>query len=233
MTRDQALQKIKKCLALGRAAGEHEAAAAMRQAQKLMEQFNLRERDVSMADVSEVKVRASSTAANVWELNLVNLIAEAFGCETFGQITGKFNDAGNYVRARHWVFVGIDSAPTVAGYACEVLVRQCVKGRLAHIGKQPRNCKPITKTARGDAFALGWVFSVRDMVERFAQPASDKTLLLAYIEANHGELKTGKARDTSKARKTDIGLFIAGHRAGEKAELHHGVGGLAERGLLA
>ena len=32
MTKDQALQKIKKCLALGRSATEHEAAAAMRQA---------------------------------------------------------------------------------------------------------------------------------------------------------------------------------------------------------
>ena len=233
MTKDQALQKIKKCLALGRSATEHEAAAAMRQAQKLMELFNLREQDVSLADVNEVKVKASSTAANVWELRLVGLIAEAFGCETFGQLSGKYNDAGTFVRARHWVFVGIDSAPTVAGYACEVLVRQCVKARLVHIGRQPKNCKPITKTARGDAFAIGWVSAVRGMVERFAQPATDKALLLAYIDANHGELKTGKARDTSKARKTDVGHFIAGRHAGEKAELHRGVGGLQKQGLLA
>ena len=33
MNRDDALKKIKKCLALGRSANEHEAAAAMRQAQ--------------------------------------------------------------------------------------------------------------------------------------------------------------------------------------------------------
>ena len=56
MNRDDALKKIKKCLALGRSASEHEAAAAMRQAQKLMEQFGLREQDVSLADVAEVKV---------------------------------------------------------------------------------------------------------------------------------------------------------------------------------
>ena len=233
MNRDDALKKIKKCLALSRSANEHEAAAALRQAQALMREHGLREQDVSLADVAEVKVKAYSTAANAWELRLVRVIAEAFGCETFGQLSGHYNGAGNFVRTRHWVFVGMHSAPAVAGYACEVLARQCAKARLAHIGKQPKNCKPITKTARGDAFAIGWVSAVRGMVERFAQPATDKALLLAYIDANHGELKTGKARDTSKARKTDVGHFIAGCHAGEKAELHRGVGGPQKQGLLA
>lgn len=232
MTRDQALEKIKKCLALGRSGGEHEAASAMRQAQKLMEQFNLREQDVSLSDVTEVKVKACSTAANAWELRLVNMVAEAFGCETFGQLSGKYNDSGNFVRARHWVFVGIDSAPTVAGYACEVLARKCAKARLAHIAKQPKNCKPMTKTSRGDAFAIGWVFAVNKLVDRFAQPATDKALLLAFIEAHHGELQSGKTRDTTKARKMADGHFIAGHRAGRTVELQRGIGGLKEQGLL-
>ncbi len=194
MTRDEALKKIKKCLALGRSANEHEAAAALRQAQKLMEQFDLRERDISLADVSEVKVKACSTAANAWELSLVGMVADAFGCEQFGHLEGRYNSAGNFVRTRHWVFVGIDAAPTVAGYACEVLLRQCARARLAHIAKQPKNCKPITKTARGDAFALGWVAAVRDKVSAFARPAADEALLLAYIEREHGELKPGKVR---------------------------------------
>ena len=49
----------------------------------------------------------------------------------------------------------------------------------------------------------------------------------------HGDLTKGKVRDTTKARKTDLGHFIAGHRVGEKAELHRGVGGLQTQGLLA
>ena len=232
MTPEDALKKIKKCLALGRSASEHEAAAAMRQAQKLMQQFNLREQDVSIADVSEVQVKASSTAANAWELSLVAMIADAFGCMTFGNLTGKYNDSGNYIRARHWVFVGIDSAPTVAGYACEVLVRQCAKARLAHIAKQPKNCKTITKTARGDAFERGWVWAVQSLVERFAQPEADKLLLETYIERKHGRLVEGKARDTTKGRKIADGHVMAGYRAGEQAQLNRGVGGLQERGLL-
>ncbi len=71
MNRDDALKKIKKCLALSRSANEHEAAAALRQAQALMREHGLREKDVSLADVAEVKVKACSTAANAWELRLL------------------------------------------------------------------------------------------------------------------------------------------------------------------
>ncbi len=232
MNRDQALSKIKKCLALSRSANEHEAAAALRQAQALMREHGLHEQDVSLADVAEVRVQACSTAANAWELRLVAVIAYAFGCETFGSLQGRYNDAGNFVRARHWVFVGMQAAPSVAGYACEVLLRQCSKARLAHIAKQPKNCKPITKTARGDAFAMGWVASASKLVERFAQPEADNALLLAYIEHQHGELKEGKSRNTAKARKTDFGHFAAGHLSGEGAQLNRGVGGMPSQGLL-
>ena len=86
MTRDEALKKIKKCLALGRSAGEHEAAAAMRQAQKLMQEFNVREQDISLLDVHEAQARAAGMAANAWEVRLVRVIAEAFGCDFFTRV---------------------------------------------------------------------------------------------------------------------------------------------------
>ncbi|MDD2711402.1 MAG: DUF2786 domain-containing protein [Simplicispira sp.] len=232
MTRDEALKKIKKCLALGRSAETHEAGAAMRQAQKLMELFSLREQDISMADVAEVKIKAVSTAANAWEVRLKHMVAEAFGCDSFAQLTGRYNDTGNLVRERHYVFVGINAAPTVAGYAYEVLSRQCAKARLEHIRKQPKNCKPITKTARGDAFAMGWARAVQSLVDRFAQPAADKALLALYIEDKHPDMQEGKTRDTTKERKTDFGHVIAGHKAGQQAQLHPGVSGMAQQGLL-
>lgn len=232
MTRDEALKKVKKCMALSRSASEHEAAAALRQAQKLMEQFNLRERDVSLADVAEVQVRACSNAANVWELRLVRMIGSAFACEHFSLTEVKLSSAGQLVRTRHYVFVGIDAASTLAGYAYQMLSRQCAKARLAHIAKQPGRCKPITKTARGDAFATGWVSAVQALVDSFAQPAADHQLLLDYLADKHPNMTSEKSRDTAKARKTDFGHFVAGHRAGEQAELHRGVAGMQERALL-
>lgn len=233
MTRDEALKKIKKCLALSRSANEHEAAAAMRQAQKLMAEFNLAEQDVSLADVREVRVKARSSAGNVWEVNLIRLVADAFGCETFRSRHGGYNDAGNWAVRTEWVFVGVDAAAEIAAYAATVLLRQCSAARLAHIAKQPKNCKPITKTARGDAFAKGWVYGVRQKVEAFAQPVKNAELLLTYMGQKHGDLKDAKTVDKSKARNVDASHIHAGYRAGQKAELHQGVGGTAERKLIA
>jgi len=232
MNRDQAIAKIKKCLALGKSANPHEAATAMRHAQKLMAEHNVSDRELSMIDVQEVRVKACSTALNVWEASLSNMVADAFGCENFGILSGTYNGAGNYVRQRHYVFVGVDAAPSIAGYAFEVLSRQCAKARLAHIQKQPKNCKPITKTARGDEFAKGWVVAVADLIDRFANPERNEALLLAYIEDKHPDLTKAKTRDTTKGRKLDHGHRLAGFIAGESAQINRGVGGIAERGLL-
>lgn len=232
MTRDQALSKIKKCLALGKSANPHEAANAMRQAQALMAEYNVSDHDMSMIDVNEARAKACSIAANWWEIRLVILVADAFGCEQFGSITGYFTSSGSYARKREYVFVGTDAAPTVAAYAYEVLSGQCAKVRLAHIRKQPKNCKAITKTTRGDEFAKGWVYGVRQLVERFATGDRDQPLLLAYIAAKHPDLETKPVRDTGKARKTDLGHVIAGMAAAKNAQLNHGLGGLEQRGVL-
>lgn len=233
MTRDEALKKIKKCLALSSSANDAEAATALRQAQKLIEQFSLCELDVSLADVGQAKARASSTAANAWELRLVRLVADTFGCVQFAQISGEHTKAGNYVHKRHWIFVGLGAAAVVAAYACEVLVRQCARQRMAHIAKQPRNCKPSTKSFRGDLFATGWVAGVEEKVQAFSQPAANRELLKTYIEREHGELTKGSVRNTLSGRKLDHGHMAAGYRAGQSAQLRHGVGGMPTQGLLS
>jgi hypothetical protein len=233
MTRDQAIAKIKKCLALAKGGNPHEAATAMRQAQALMAQHGMTDRDMSMIDVREVAAKAVSTAANRWELLLVNVVADAFGCHQFARLQGYYNAAGNYVRTRHYVFVGTDASPTVAGYAFEVLSRQCARARLAHISKQPKNCKPTTKTARGDEFAVGWVFGVEELVERFATGQRDEPLLLAYMQDRHPDLTKDKVRDSAKGRKMDIGHQMAGQRAAKDAQLKQGLGGVEQRRLIA
>lgn len=232
MNREDALKKIKKCLALARSAGSHEAAVALGQAQKLMQSFDVTDCELTMTDVQEVRVKGISAGLNTWELALVQITADAFGCEMFSERGGRITAAGSYVLERHWVFVGLESAPTVAGYALEVLLRQCAKARLAHIAKQPRNCKAITKTARGDTFAQGWVMAVADLVERFANPEKNETLLLAYLEAKHPNLKQSKTRNNAKGRKVPDGHLAAGLRAGESASLQRAMQGRAERRLI-
>ena len=229
MTRDEALLKIKKCLALGRSANEHEAAAAMRQAHKLMEQFGLNQQDVTLTDVPESTVRAVGLAANAWEVRLVQIIANAFGCMIYSEIGGTY-----YSRQRFWKFVGFDAAPTVAGYTGDVLLRQLAKARLAYIGQQSKNCKKATKTMRGDAFAMAWVVHVREKVSEFAsQPSEERMELLStYMKKHHGSMTSEHTRDSTKGQNIAAAHYAAGATAGRNAQLHRGVGGMQEQRLL-
>lgn len=232
MTRDEALKKIKKCLAVARSTSPEEAAIALGQAQKLMAAFNVSEREMSLVDVTEAAGKASTTAVNLWEVALAGLVAQAFGCERFARASARLTSSWEVVRERHYVFVGMDAAPTVAAYAFEVLTRQCARDRAAHIRKQPRNCKPATKSARGDEFAMGWVHAVMLLVERFAQPARDHQLLLAYMADKHPDLADAKVRDATAGRRTDSGHRSAGYAAGKNARLERGVGGMAPQERL-
>ena len=222
MDRDKALAKIKKCLALGRSSNEHEASAAMRQAQKLMAEFDLDDRDVALSDVVEARTRAVMQTIVAWEVELARMIADAFGCDTF---VSRHVLPGRCLRARlmrH--FVGVGTYAEVAQYAFEVLSRQCAKARLAHIADQPRNCKPITKTARGDKFALYWVFAVRDLVQRFAGSERNTLLVEAYMQRVYPDLASVMAKRRDVGRNVRDGSAWAGAAAGGKATLNQGVG---------
>ena len=128
--------------------------------------------------------------------------------------------------------MGVGTAPDVASYCFAVLLRQCSRARLAHVRRQPRQCKPATKTARGDAFAAGWVCGVRSLVGRFAQPARDEQLLLDYMTARHPDITTMQPRDSSRGRLVDDGHRSRGYAAGRQAELHRGVGGVQQAQAL-
>lgn len=221
MNRDQAAEKIKKCLQLAKSAEAHEAAAAMRQAQKLMTEFGLGEADVELLDVGEARIKAGGLRLQAWETTLAGIVAEAFGCAIYSSI--------NIFDERKWVFVGVKPGNDIAAYAFDVLRRQCVRLRAAHVSAQPRNCKPSTKTARGDTFAMAWVHAVEALVERFAGGERNTALVEAYMKANHPNLSTAKVNNRSSGRAMDA---AAGARAAEGAYLNRGVDGPAARHLI-
>ena len=217
MNREDALKKVKKCLALAKSSNENEAATELRQAQALMREHELTDFEVSAADIKEVSVRAQSSCLVAWEDQLVARICEAFGTERF--FSRQYDRAGN-LRASY-VFVGFASSVEIASYAYEILSRQCAKARREHVAKQKR-CKPTTKTARGDAFAWGWVVRVAQLIGDFAQPSENKQLLLSYMDQQHPELTIINAK--YRVDKKSDGHIHAGWRAGANAELNRGVG---------
>lgn len=232
MTRDQALSKIKKCLALGRSTNPHEAAAAMRQAQKLMAEHGLNDTDVKLADVSTATCSTRTNSQPQWEVFLAQEISTAFGCDLIWSRSAKLI-GGRYTPKCEVIFIGIDPAAQIAGYAWDVLSRQCAKARLMHLRKQPARCKPITLTARGDTFAWGWVVGVQSKLEAFTAPESNKVLIEQYKATTWPGSTTLKPKDRTSGRNVSDNDLHEGYLAGKTAELNRGMAGGTAQGLLS
>jgi hypothetical protein len=217
--KDKILDKIKKCLALSRSANEHEAAAALRQARKMMEAHDINEMDVDAAQVSEAHVKAGAYLKPAqWESALARTVGDAMNCMVI------FGSPGL------WKFIGVGAKPASAEYAFVVLFRQLKKTRREYIQTRLKRCRNTAKVRRADQFCEGWVFAVRDgALGQFAGENPDQALIEAYNERRHPELYTLNANQRSGR---DYGDKFAGFLRGKKARLHHGVGGADQQALL-
>lgn len=224
MNRDDAIRKIKACLALSKSANPGEAAAALRQARKLADQLGIDEGEVRQADVQEQGVALAALAVQAWEGELAGAVATAFGCELY--LTQQHRDAErlDFTMRRVCMFVGVAPAHELAGYAFEVLWRQCLRQRMAHVKAQPKACKPATKRARGDAFALGWVRGVVHLLDGMPAPEADAQLVKGYMARKHPNLGAAKLQRRDVGRNVKPESFSQGHQAGRQAKLHAGVG---------
>lgn len=232
MNRDKALSKIKKCLALAASANPHEAAAGMRQAQKLMAEHGLNETDVQLSDVATQACATPMNSQPLWEVSLAQAIADAFGCDTMWS-SQRTLIGSRYVRKCKVIFIGIGAAAQIASYTWDVLSKQCAKARLAHIRKQPARCKPITLTARGDEFSFGWVMGVREKLEAFSAPERNVLLIEQYKALTWPETSPLNVKDRSVGRNVSRNDFHQGALAGKNADLNRGVNTGAAQGLLS
>ena len=232
MTRDEALDKIKKCLALAASPEAHEAAAALRQAQKLMAQFGLTETDVTLADVGEVRQQAQNVPVVRWEAALAGMVAGAFGCDNNTSTSLVLGQTLQFRRHRYYVFIGVGPAAEVAGYAFDVLARQCARDRRRYIGLQSKNCKAKTKVARGDLYAEGWIAGVRDKLWLLVGNARDEALIAQYMAQRHAGMTGSDIKDRAKGKNVTHNDWYQGLKAGRNAELNHGVQGGAAQPLL-
>lgn len=81
MDRETALRKIQKCLNLSKSPEPLEAARAMAQAQKLMEQFNVDHPELLAVGVLEAESPSRATKSPpAYETQLAHVIASSLGC---------------------------------------------------------------------------------------------------------------------------------------------------------
>lgn len=218
MDKQTAIEKIRKCLALAKSANEHEAAAALRQAQALMRKYGVGDGDILTAEVSEAKVKAGAKNKPVkWESMLSSAVAAAFGCrKVFAQEW----------KAGYWIFIGCGPAAEVATYAYTVLMRQLRKERSDY---QQTHCKrlvPASKTRRADLFCEAWVAGVRRQIEAFAGSQANEEALEVYMAKEYPDLGTLAPRDRQAGKSLrggDMDARSAGWSAGRQAQLNHGV----------
>lgn len=219
---DKIIDKIKKCLALAKSSSEHEAAAALRQAQKLMQAHGITDLDIEHAEIQEEGTDAGAAKKpSRWECGLATRVAGAFNCTVFLSCS--------YPVGR-WVFVGAAPSGEIARYAFEVLFRQVKRARTNYIKTALKRCT-TTRTRRADLFCEGWVMTATKLVERFAGSEAAQDRIMAYLEHKHN-LASFQGRNRNAGRnltERDYGDMQAGHRAGRDAQLNRGVGGGGEQ----
>tara|TARA_R110002012_G_scaffold295444_2_gene491955 strand:+ start:1617 stop:2315 length:699 start_codon:yes stop_codon:yes gene_type:complete len=218
----KALDKIKKCLRLAKSSNANEAAAALRQAQKLMAIHGVTNDDVAMSDVGShtAKTGAGKTPP-AYVTMLGSMVASAFGAETVYQ---------QAYDGERWTlnveFYGLNGAAEVAGYAFEVLGRQLKRDRTAYLATLNKRLKRTTKVRRGDLYAQAWLNAVAKQVTRQHRTEAENAVVEAYKAKRWEELDTMKPRDNTKGmRSHDHGAIHQGYQDGKKVSFHQGVNG--------
>ena len=213
------MDKIIRCLALSKSSNEHEAATALHQAHVMMEKHGISKNDIELTDI---KFKASNTRSAqrppVYQIALANMIARLFGCQNY-----MGNGYGELSSARVMCFVGLEMHSDIASYAYDSLFRQLKQARRAYIKTELKRVRLTkNKAARADAFCLGWVATVRRLVEKLVPLATDMALIERAMNQELELRETGGVDRVSRNRAaTGTNDFYNGLIAGKSAELHH------------
>ncbi|WP_051946637.1 DUF2786 domain-containing protein [Marinobacter sp. MCTG268] len=226
---EKILEKIKKCLRLAKSSNENEAAAAMRQAQKLMRLHGIEHGYVVAAEgVESQNVSVGSNKKPSAHVGmLAHMVCRAFGVDVIWSVTQLFGQ-----RESRLEFYGMDSAPEVAGYAFEVLFRQLKRDRTRYMATLNKRLKRTTKTRRGDLYAQAWVQAVEKQITAYERSEEEKAAVQTYREQRWPEVGETACRDnTAGTRRHDYDAARQGYRDGEKVDFHRGVNGPRQAAL--
>jgi len=216
MSREALLKKIKKALALAKSANEHEAAAALATARRLMDEYGVDEVEVELAAVGESVARGSQNERPArWEVTLVLAVERAIAVKPLLDVD------------RRWCFIGITPSPEIAGYAFTVLYRQLKKARAHYVSTQLKRCTVARKRKRADLFCEGWAAVVYHKIAALnpEQPLDD--LVRRYLTERHANLGAVKPRAAGLSGRVAEDDRARGRDSGRQAELNHGVAGAA------
>lgn len=207
--REKLISRLKKCLALSASPEPHEAAAALRQAQKLMRELDLTEADLLGLELADALVKTREGFGACRTMNfLTSIIMEAFGVQC---IYERNPGSANRLNVR---YVGPRDRVLLAEYYHRVVWRAMQGAWDDFLSKRP--------WLKGDggkrqAFHLGWLVGVREKVEAIVPPEEETAAVNRWIVQRYGELVPGKA---VKQKPVNAAAFNAGVEAAEDFSLH-------------
>ena len=221
------IDKITRCLALSKSSNENEAATALRQAHAMMAKYDITIGDIELSDIKQK--HSESRLARRPPIHLAvlgNMIARIFGCSVYID-----TDIEN--RKSMYCFVGLDMHVEIASYAYDSLFRQLKQARLNYMKIELNRVRLAkNKAARADAFCLGWVSTVKRLIENIAPLDTDFDLIERYMnnELQLVSLSPANRVKNSKARSSTNDYFN-GKMAGQNAQLHHAMHNEANKSL--
>lgn len=207
----KAIDKIKKCLALSKSANEHEAAAAMRQAQALMAKHGIDEGTLGLGDYGvenvDCPIQAGVKIPMVLTI-LVNVIKDAFGVKPIVSKTRRVSDLSWTIR-----YFGPKHRIQTAAYAHQVVYRAMESAWKIHLTANPY-LRGI-RDAR-TSFQCGWLNSVANKIEDIGFTDEERQMTDIVIKTDIGTLVDMKMNEG----KIYGGLVNAGAEAGNAFSIH-------------
>lgn len=220
MLSPELMQRIRKCLALAKSDNPHEAAAALRQAQKLMQMHGLDNAEIQLAAIGESAVGNRSASLPKWHGALIGAVAQAFVCQSIIST----DPSGTRI-----VFVGRHDCCEIAAYTYTVMRRHVLAARQRFIATLSPRCKPHTKTLRADSYCEGFVLALIELTEQLAMTDEERAVLETYLQRRFGALTTARSsRDTANAKRIrdrQPDYRAEGYCDGQQVEIHRGVRG--------
>lgn len=179
MGRAKILDKIKKCMALGKSPNEHEAAAAIRQAQKLMDKYGITDLDLGTIGYNSETIHTSIQAGAKVPMvlsSVVYLVMRAFGVR--GVITRSVRVSAHNFDV---VYFGPEHRVMLAAYTHVVISRAVNRAWLDYVRTNPE-WKERTGARAG--FVYGWIQAVSKTVEDFAI-TDEESASTELVVSNH------------------------------------------------
>lgn len=212
LKRAKALDKIKKCFALGKSNNPYEAEAAMRQARKLMGKFKLEMEDICSSEAEEFSIRIGNAKSIPvqWIRMLSATVGKAFGCVTF---------FAHGRTGQSLIFVGEIGSAEMSAYAFEVLERQLTESRRDYLSENGLADRAAKRKARV-MYSEAWIAIVDKRVEEFAGVSDDAERAITAYTTKHypgvGKVKLKRR----KVNEEEFKAYLQGIEDGNNVSLH-------------